>query len=645
MSEEKTYPVSEAAASQSHLSVSQYKEMYQKSIDDAETFWAEQASKFLTVFETWDQVSSSDFTTATATWFHGAKLNASYNCIDRHLEKRGDQTAIIWEGDEPDQHLKISYRDLHEAVCRLSNALKARGVGKGDRVCIYMPMIPEAAYAMLACARIGAVHSVVFGGFSPESIKDRILDSDCRTVITADEGVRGGRIIPLKANVDTALDECPNVHSVFVVRRTGAEISWTEGRDVDYRQAVSLASAECAPEIMDAEDPLFILYTSGSTGKPKGVMHTTAGYLLGAAMTHKYVFDYHENDVYWCTADVGWVTGHSYIVYGPLANGATTLMFEGVPTYPDNSRFWQVVDKHQVNIFYTAPTAIRALMAAGNQPVSSTSRTSLRILGSVGEPINPEAWEWYYSVVGDSRCPIVDTWWQTETGAIMITPLPGVTDLKPGSATKPFFGVKLALLDADGNELDGPAEGNLVISQSWPSQIRSVFGDHERCISTYFSAYPGFYLTGDSARRDGDGYYWVTGRVDDVINVSGHRLGTAEIESALVLHDAVAEAAVVGYPHDIKGQGIYAYVTLMTGTEPSGTLSQELTQFVAGEIGSFAKPEIIQFAPGLPKTRSGKIMRRILRKIAANELDNLGDTSTLADPAVVQQLIDNRANK
>ena len=645
MSEEKTYPVSEAAASQSHLSVSQYNEMYQKSIDDAETFWTEQASKFLTVFETWDQVSSSDFTTATATWFHGAKLNASYNCIDRHLEKRGDQTAIIWEGDEPDQDLNISYRDLHEAVCRLSNALKARGVGKGDRVCIYMPMIPEAAYAMLACARIGAVHSVVFGGFSPESIKDRILDSDCRTVITADEGVRGGRIIPLKANVDTALDECPNVHSVFVVRRTGAEISWTEGRDVDYRQAVSLASAECAPEIMDAEDPLFILYTSGSTGKPKGVMHTTAGYLLGAAMTHKYVFDYHENDIYWCTADVGWVTGHSYIVYGPLANGATTLMFEGVPTYPDNSRFWQVVDKHQVNIFYTAPTAIRALMAAGNQPVSSTSRTSLRILGSVGEPINPEAWEWYYSVVGDSRCPIVDTWWQTETGAIMITPLPGVTDLKPGSATKPFFGVKLALLDADGNELDGPAEGNLVISQSWPSQIRSVFGDHERCINTYFSAYPGFYLTGDSARRDGDGYYWVTGRVDDVINVSGHRLGTAEIESALVLHDAVAEAAVVGYPHDIKGQGIYAYVTLMTGTEPSGTLSQELTQFVAGEIGSFAKPEIIQFAPGLPKTRSGKIMRRILRKIAANELDNLGDTSTLADPAVVQQLIDNRANK
>ena len=645
MSEEKTYPVSEAAASHSHLSASQYNEMYRNSIDDAETFWAEQASKFLTVFESWDQVSSSDFTTARATWFRGAKLNASYNCIDRHLEKRGDQTAIIWEGDEPDQDLKISYRDLHEAVCRLSNALKSRGVEKGDRVCIYMPMIPEAAFAMLACARIGAVHSVVFGGFSPESIKDRILDSDCQTVITADEGVRGGRIIPLKANVDTALNECPNVHSVFVVRRTGTEISWTEGRDVDYREAVSLASVECAPEVMDAEDPLFILYTSGSTGKPKGVMHTTAGYLLGAAMTHKYVFDYRESDVYWCTADVGWVTGHSYIVYGPLANGATTLMFEGVPTYPDNSRFWQVVDKHQVNIFYTAPTAIRALMAAGNQPVSSTSRTSLRILGSVGEPINPEAWEWYYSVVGGSRCPIVDTWWQTETGAIMIAPLPGVTDLKPGSATKPFFGVKLALLDSDGNELDGPAEGNLVISQSWPSQIRSVFGDHERCINTYFSAYPGYYLTGDSARRDGDGYYWVTGRIDDVINVSGHRLGTAEIESALVLHDAVAEAAVVGYPHDIKGQGIYAYVTPMTGIEPSDALSQELTQFVAGEIGSFAKPEIIQFAPGLPKTRSGKIMRRILRKIAANEIKNLGDTSTLADPEVVQQLINNRAIK
>ncbi len=645
MSEEKTYPVSENAASYSHLSVSEYDEMYKKSIEDAETFWAEQATEFLTMNEPWDKVSTSDFANATANWFHGAKLNASYNCIDRHLKGRGDQTAIIWEGDEPDQDLEVTYQGLHDAVCRLSNALKTRGVKKGDRVCIYMPMIPEAAYAMLACARIGAIHSVVFGGFSPESIKDRILDSDCQTVITADEGVRGGRIIPLKSNVDTALNDCPNVHSVFVVNRTGAKTAWIEGRDVDYQEAVSRESPQCAPEIMDAEDPLFILYTSGSTGKPKGVMHTTAGYLLCAAMTHKYVFDYHDSEIYWCTADVGWVTGHSYIVYGPLANGAITLMFEGVPTYPDHSRFWQVVDKHQVNIFYTAPTAIRALMAAGNDPVTRTSRTTLRILGSVGEPINPEAWEWYYSVIGESRCPIVDTWWQTETGAIMITPLPGVTDLKPGSATKPFFGVKLALLDAAGNELEGPAQGNLVISQSWPSQIRSVFGDHERCINTYFSAYPGYYLTGDSARRDQDGYYWVTGRVDDVINVSGHRLGTAEIESALVLHDAVAEAAVVGYPHDIKGQGIYAYVTLMTGSEPSDSLSKELTQFVAGEIGSFAKPEIVQFTPGLPKTRSGKIMRRILRKIAANELEDLGDTSTLADPVVVEQLINNRAQR
>ena len=645
MSEEKTYPVSENAASYSHLSVSEYDEMYKKSIEDAETFWAEQATEFLTMNEPWDKVSTSDFANATANWFHGAKLNASYNCIDRHLKGRGDQTAIIWEGDEPDQDLEVTYQGLHDAVCRLSNALKTRGVKKGDRVCIYMPMIPEAAYAMLACARIGAIHSVVFGGFSPESIKDRILDSDCQTVITADEGVRGGRIIPLKSNVDTALNDCPNVHSVFVVNRTGAKTAWIEGRDVDYQEAVSRESPQCAPEIMDAEDPLFILYTSGSTGKPKGVMHTTAGYLLCAAMTHKYVFDYHDSEIYWCTADVGWVTGHSYIVYGPLANGAITLMFEGVPTYPDHSRFWQVVDKHQVNIFYTAPTAIRALMAAGNDPVTRTSRTTLRILGSVGEPINPEAWEWYYSVIGESRCPIVDTWWQTETGAIMITPLPGVTDLKPGSATKPFFGVKLALLDAAGNELEGPAQGNLVISQSWPSQIRSVFGDHERCINTYFSAYPGYYLTGDSARRDQDGYYWVTGRVDDVINVSGHRLGTAEIESALVLHDAVAEAAVVGYPHDIKGQGIYAYVTLMNGSEPSNSLSKELTQFVAGEIGSFAKPEIIQFTRGLPKTRSGKIMRRILRKIAANELEDLGDTSTLADPVVVEQLINNRAQR
>ena len=557
----------------------------------------------------------------------------------------GDQTAIIWEGDEPDTDATITYRELHTRVCKLANALKARGIGKGDRVCIYMPMIPEAAYAMLACARIGAIHSVVFGGFSPESLKDRILDSDCIAVITADEGVRGGKTVPLKANVDNALEDCPNVHSTIVVRRTHAKVQWNDKRDVCYHKATEAASDDCEPELMDAEDPLFILYTSGSTGKPKGVMHTTAGYLLGASITHKYVFDYHEGDVYWCTADVGWVTGHSYIVYGPLANGAITLMFEGVPTYPNASRFWDVIDKHQVNIFYTAPTAIRALMSSGDEPVTKTSRSSLRLLGSVGEPINPEAWEWYYRIVGDSRCPVVDTWWQTETGAIMITPIPGVTDLKPGSAAQPFFGVKPALLDADGNELEGAAEGNLVISQSWPSQIRSVYGDHQRCITTYFSAYPGYYLTGDSAKRDADGYYWVTGRVDDVINVSGHRLGTAEIESALVLHPKVAEAAVVGYPHDIKGQGIYAYVTLMSGIENSVELRDELVKFVASEIGAFARPEIIQFAPGLPKTRSGKIMRRILRKVAANELENLGDTTTLADPSVVDELIANRLNK
>ena len=506
-------------------------------------------------------------------------------------------------------------------------------------------MIPEAAYAMLACARIGAIHSVVFGGFSPESLKDRILDSDCRTVITADEGVRGRRLIPLKNNVDKALEDCPDVHSVFVVRRTNGEVAWHEERDVCYHKATGAASEECEPEIMDAEDPLFILYTSGSTGKPKGVLHTTGGYLLGASITHKYVFDYHEGDIYWCTADVGWVTGHSYIVYGPLANGATTLMFEGVPTCPDASRFWQVVDKHQVNIFYTAPTAIRALMACGDEPVERTSRKSLRLLGSVGEPINPEAWEWYYHVVGDGRCAIVDTWWQTETGGIMISPVPGVTDLKPGSATRPFFGVSAALLDGDGNVLEGEATGNLVITQSWPSQIRTVYGDHQRCVDTYFTTYPGYYFTGDSARRDADGYYWVTGRVDDVINVSGHRLGTAEIESALVLHETVAEAAVVGYPHEIKGQGIYAYVTLMTGLDSSEELRKELVRFVSKEIGAFAKPEVIQFAPGLPKTRSGKIMRRILRKIAANELENLGDTTTLADPAVVEQLIEERANR
>ena len=645
MSEDKIYPVRESSAAKSYLNKDTFRQMYQQSIEAPEDFWAEQAGKLLHWHQPWKKVSSGDFAKADSKWFEGAKLNVAYNCIDRHLERRGEQTSIIWEGDEPDQDKKITYRELHQQVCKLANALKSRGVSKGDRVCIYMPMVPEAAYAMLACARIGAVHSVVFGGFSPESIKDRILDSDCQTVITADEGVRGARMIPLKANVDQALEQCPNVHSVFVVRRTNADVPWFEDRDVCYYKATEAADSECEPELMDAEDPLFILYTSGSTGKPKGVLHTTAGYLLGASITHKYVFDYHEGDVYWCTADVGWVTGHSYIVYGPLANGAITLMFEGVPTYPDASRFWQVIDKHQVNIFYTAPTAIRALMSAGDSPVKSTSRSSLRLLGSVGEPINPEAWEWYYHIVGDSRCPIVDTWWQTETGAIMISPIPGVTDLKPGSATTPFFGVKAALLDADGNEIEGAATGNLVLCNSWPSQIRSVYGDHQRCIETYFTTYPGYYFTGDSARRDEDGFYWVTGRVDDVINVSGHRLGTAEIESALVLHPAVAEAAVVGYPHDIKGQGIYAYVSLMADTEASEDLRAALLKFVAKEIGSFARPEVIQFAPGLPKTRSGKIMRRILRKIASNELDTLGDTTTLADPAVVEQLIENRANR
>ncbi|MCY4355997.1 MAG: acetate--CoA ligase [Gammaproteobacteria bacterium] len=645
MNEKQIYPARESALQDTHLTRQDFDNLYSQSIESPDEFWAEQATKMLQWNEPWHTVFTSNFLSGRAEWFAGGKLNVTFNCIDRHLEHRGDQTAIIWESDEPGQHASISYKELHEHVCRFANALRQRGVKKGDRVCIYMPMIPEAAYAMLACARIGAIHSVVFGGFSPESIKDRILDSDCQTVITADEGIRGGRLIPLKANVDQALESCPNVHSVFVVERTAANTAWQAGRDVRYQEAVDAASPDCEPELMNAEDPLFILYTSGSTGKPKGVLHTTAGYLLGVALTHKYVFDYHDGDVYWCTADVGWVTGHSYIVYGPLCNGAITLMFEGVPTYPDASRFWQVIDTHQVNIFYTAPTAIRALMSAGNEPVRKTSRGSLRLLGSVGEPINPEAWQWYYQVVGDSRCPIVDTWWQTETGAIMITPVPGVTDLKPGSATKPFFGVRPELLDANGNILEGAGEGNLVISQSWPSQIRTVYGDHERCINTYYSTYPGYYLTGDSARRDADGYFWITGRVDDVINVSGHRLGTAEIESALVLHDSVAEAAVVGYPHEIKGQGIYAYVTLMSGTPESEELRSALIGFVVSEIGAFAKPEIVQFAPSLPKTRSGKIMRRILRKIAANELENLGDTTTLADPAVVEQLIDNRINR
>ncbi|MDX1491164.1 MAG: acetate--CoA ligase [Pseudohongiellaceae bacterium] len=642
MSEGRSYPVSEALSATALIDKARYDRLYRESIDSPESFWSTQAEQFIDWIAPWKTLSESDFSQGKARWFDGGKLNVCVNCVDRHLETRAAQTAIIWEGDSPDDSQKITYAELYEKVCRLANVLRERGVNKGDRVSIYMPMIPEAVYAMLACARIGAVHSVVFGGFSPEAIKDRILDSDCQVVITADQGVRGGKTIPLKHNVDKALDHCPNVHTVVVVSHTMAEIDWHRGRDIWYHEQTQNVSAECEPEVMDSEDPLFILYTSGSTGKPKGVLHTTAGYLLGAAMTHRYVFDYKEGDVYWCTADVGWVTGHSYIVYGPLANGATTLVFEGVPTYPGPERFWQVIDKHQVNIFYTAPTAIRALMSAGDAPVKSTSRSSLRLLGSVGEPINPEAWQWYYDVVGDGRCPIVDTWWQTETGAIMISPLPGATDLKPGSATRPFFGVKPALLDADGNVLEGAATGNLVICESWPSQIRTVFGDHERCISTYFTAYPGYYFTGDSARRDEDGYYWVTGRVDDVINVSGHRLGTAEIESALVLHPLVAEAAVVGFPHEIKGQAIYAYVTLMQGTAESDELNKELKAFVAQEIGAFARPEVIQFAPGLPKTRSGKIMRRILRKIAANELENMGDTTTLADPSVVDQLIERR---
>ena len=617
--------------------------MYDASINDPETFWSEQANEFLDWHTGWQQLTESNFMKGEARWFVGGKLNACYNCIDRHLPKRADQTAIIWEGDDPETSAEMSYSEVHEKVCRLANALKSRGVRKGDRVCIYMPMIPEAAYAMLACTRIGAVHSVVFGGFSPQSLSDRILDSDCQTVITADEGLRGGRPVPLKDNTDEALKICPNVHTVIDVERTGGTIGWREERDVWYHEITASASDECEPEWMDSEDPLFILYTSGSTGKPKGVLHTTGGYLLHASMTHRYVFDYQDGDIYWCTADVGWVTGHSYIVYGPLANGATTLMFEGVPNYPDSSRCWQVVDKHQVNIFYTAPTALRALMGQGDEFVTETSRQSLRLLGSVGEPINPEAWEWYYHIVGDGRCPIVDTWWQTETGGIMITPLPGATELKPGSATRPFFGVVPVLLDENGNEIEGAASGNLAIRKSWPGQIRTVYGDHQRCYDTYYSAYKGYYFTGDGARRDEDGYYWITGRVDDVLNVSGHRMGTAEVESALVLHDAVAEAAVVGYPHDIKGQGIYAYVTLMQGTQGTEALLTELNDLVRKEIGAIAKPDVIQWAPGLPKTRSGKIMRRILRKIAENELDNLGDTTTLADPSVVDDLIKNRA--
>jgi len=645
VSDIKVYPVPENLKSSALINKEQYEAMYTASIETPDTFWAEQATDFLDWTAPFTQVSNCDMAQGDINWFLNGKLNVSSNCIDRHLPARADQVAILWEGDEPGLDRKITYQELHDHVCEMANVLKQRGVKKGDRVCIYMPMIPEAAFAMLACARIGAVHSVVFGGFSPDSLKDRILDSDCQTVITSDESARGGRLFPLKANADVAVAQCPNVHTVLVVKRTGGDIDWVEGRDIWYHEAIASAEKTCEPEAMDSEDPLFILYTSGSTGKPKGVLHTTAGYLLMAAMTHKYVFDYHEGDVYWCAADVGWVTGHTYIVYGPLCNAATSLMFEGVPTYPDYSRFWQIIDKYQVNSFYTAPTAIRALMAQGNDPVTATSRKSLKILGTVGEPINPEAWEWYYHIVGNEQCPIMDTWWQTETGGHMITPLPGVTDLKPGSATLPFFGVKPELVDPEGNILEGATSGNLVITQSWPSQIRTVYGDHKRCVDTYYSTYPGYYFTGDGARRDEDGYWWITGRVDDVLNVSGHRLGTAEIESSLVLHEAVAEAAVVGFPHGIKGQAIYAFVSLMVGVEESDELMQELRAFVARDIGAIARPDVIQWAPGLPKTRSGKIMRRILRKIAANEMDSLGDITTLADPSVVEHLVENRPHK
>ena len=641
MSAHKIYPVRDNISNTALINKDSYLEMYEASISEPDKFWAEQAEKFLTWDASWSEICSENFLTGDAKWFLDGKLNVSTNCIDRHLTDNREKIAIIWEGDSPEDSKHISYEELYSEVCKLGNLLRARGVKKGDRVCIYMPMVPEAAYAMLACTRIGAIHSVVFGGFSPEALKDRILDSNCKVVISANEGIRGGKSIPLKRNVDLALTDCPSVHTCLFVKRTSKNVDWLEGRDIWYEQ-VNNYDASCEPEIMDSEDPLFILYTSGSTGKPKGVMHTTGGYLLMAAMTHKYTFDYKDGDIYWCTADVGWVTGHSYIVYGPLCNGGTTLMFEGVPTYPDASRFWQVIDKHRVNQFYTAPTAIRALMGLGNDFVEKTSRKSLRILGTVGEPINPEAWEWYYSVVGETNCPIVDTWWQTETGAHMLTPLPGATSLKPGSATLPFFGIQPALLDKDGREIEGPGEGLLMIKRSWPSQLRSVYGDHKRFYETYFNPFPGYYFSGDGAKRDKDGYFWITGRVDDVLNVSGHRMGTAEIESALVLHKLVAEAAVVGFPHPIKGQGIYCYVTLMEGTSPCDGIQSELIDLCKKEIGPIAKPDIIQWAPGLPKTRSGKIMRRILRKIAANDVAELGDTSTLADPNVILDLIENR---
>ena len=623
-----------------------YAALYQDSIANPDQFWAEHGKR-IDWIKPYSQISdvSYDAKDLHIKWYADGTLNAAANCLDRHLATRGDQTAIIWEGDEPDQHRHITYRELHEEVCKFANVLKANGAKKGDRITIYMPMIPEATVAMLACVRIGAVHSVVFGGFSPDALAGRIQDCDSTMVITADEGVRGGRPIPLKANTDDALANCPDCKTAIVVKRTGGKIDWVDGRDVWYHEAMASASADCPVEEMNAEDPMFILYTSGSTGKPKGVLHTTGGYMVYASMTHQYVFDYHDGDIYWCTADVGWVTGHSYIVYGPLANGAVTLMFEGVPTYPDSSRFWRVVEKHKVNIFYTAPTAIRALMREGDKPVTVCDRSSLRLLGSVGEPINPEAWMWYHNVVGEKRCPIVDTWWQTETGGILITPLPGATATKPGSATKPFFGIQPVLVDGDNNILDGASDGNLCIGHSWPGQMRTVYGDHQRFIETYFTTFPGRYFTGDGARRDEDGYFWITGRVDDVLNVSGHRMGTAEVESALVAHPKVAEAAVVGYPHDIKGQGIYAYVTLVADAVADDQLATELRQWTRKEIGPIATPDLLQWAPQLPKTRSGKIIRRILRKIAANEYDHLGDTSTLPDPAVVDDLVENRQNR
>jgi len=646
MSNDQLFPVPEEWASSAYVDDAGYRAMYAASVKDPVAFWAEQGKR-IDWIKPYSKVKDVSFDAKDfrIRWYEDGTLNASINCIDRHLAKRGDQTAIIWEGDEPTEEKRITYRQLHDEVCRFANVLKSRGVKKGDRVTIYMPMIPEATYAMLACARIGAVHSVVFGGFSPDALAGRIVDCTSTCVITADEGVRGGKKIPLKANTDAALAQCPDVTSVIVVRRTGGAITMKAGRDIWLHEAAANVPATCAPEEMNAEDPMFILYTSGSTGKPKGVLHTTGGYMVFASLTHHTVFDYHDGDIYWCTADVGWVTGHSYIVYGPLSNGATTLMFEGVPNYPSNSRFWQVCDKHQVTIFYTAPTALRSLMREGDAPVTSTSRKSLRLLGSVGEPINPEAWLWYHRVVGEGRCPIVDTWWQTETGGILITPLPGATALKPGSATRPFFGVQPMLVDAEGGELQGAASGNLCLTDSWPGQMRTVYGDHARFIETYFTTYPGKYFTGDGCRRDEDGYYWITGRVDDVLNVSGHRMGTAEVESALVAHPKVAEAAVVGYPHDIKGQGIYAYVTLNAGVAQGDELRRELVQWVRKEIGPIAAPDLLQWAPGLPKTRSGKIMRRILRKIAENEYSSLGDISTLADPSVVEDLVNNRMNK